>query len=102
MPATASSAPRPPRAVASPPIEPLDADAKALFETLRTLRRAIADENGVPAFIVFSDKTLREIARAHPTSRTAMLAVKGVGPAKYEGYGERFLEAIREHMSAET
>ncbi len=75
----------------------LDTDARALFETLRTLRREIADELNAPAFIVFSDKTLREIARTRPSTKHELLAVKGVGPAKQEKFGQRFLDAIQMH-----
>ncbi|MHC4093068.1 MAG: DNA helicase RecQ [Planctomycetota bacterium] len=74
---------------------PLDADEQALFERLRVLRRDIADELNVPAFVVFSDKTLRELSRVRPTSKEAMLAVKGVGPAKYARFGKQFIDAIR-------
>jgi ATP-dependent DNA helicase RecQ len=76
---------------------PLDADEKELFEKLRALRRTIADEINMPAFVVFSDKTLRELARAKPKDESAMLAVKGVGPAKFDAYGTMFLKVIREH-----
>lgn len=68
----------------------------ALFEQLRALRRRLADEESVPAFVVFSDATLRGLAAAKPTGPQAMLRVSGVGPAKLERYGETFLEAIRE------
>ena len=84
-----------PRAATAP--HPLDADEQALFEHLRALRRDIADDLNVPAFVVFSDKTLREMARARPTSKHEMLAVKGIGPAKHERFGQQFIEAIRQH-----
>ena len=66
-----------------------------LFEQLRALRRRLADEQGVPAFVVFGDATLRAIAATRPTNREAMLRVSGVGPAKLERYGERFLSVIQ-------
>ncbi len=99
--ATAKKAGRHPKkepAAKAPPDEgtPLDADGKALFEKLRVLRREIADENNVPAFLVFSDKTLRAMARRRPTTKSAMLQVHGVGFIKLESFGERFLQAIRE------
>jgi ATP-dependent DNA helicase RecQ len=75
---------------------PLNADGKLLFEHLRTLRRDLADENNVPAFMVFSDKTLRAMARQRPTTKDAMLQVHGVGFAKLETFGDRFMKAIRE------
>jgi ATP-dependent DNA helicase RecQ len=81
------------------PAEPhLDTSGRTLFEKLRVLRRTIATERGVPAFMVFSDKTLREIARARPTSKEAMLAVNGVGPAKYKSFGERFVGVVKAHL----
>ena len=68
-----------------------------LFERLRQLRKTIADEQGVPPYVVFSDATLQEMAREQPTSRVAMLAVSGVGMKKFETYGEAFIEAIAQH-----
>ena len=68
-----------------------------LFERLRQLRKTIADEQGVPPYVVFTDTTLQEMAREQPTSRVAMLAVSGVGMKKFETYGEAFIEAILQH-----
>jgi ATP-dependent DNA helicase RecQ len=68
----------------------------ALFDKLRELRREIADRQGVPAYVVFSDRTLREMAEVRPENDDELLAVSGVGPAKLERYGERFLRAILE------
>ncbi len=75
----------------------VDYDA-SLFERLRTLRRRLADEEGVPAFVVFSDATLRGLAAAKPTDRQTMLQVSGVGPAKLERYGDTFLTVVREYV----
>jgi ATP-dependent DNA helicase RecQ len=69
---------------------------RALFERLRTLRRELADRQGVPAYIVFSDSVLVEIATRRPRDAGALLDVPGVGPAKLEKYGQRFLEAVAE------
>jgi ATP-dependent DNA helicase RecQ len=63
-----------------------------LFEAFRTLRREIATENEVPAYIVFSDKTLVELSYKLPQTRDAMLDVHGIGEVKFERYGEKFLE----------
>ena len=71
-----------------------------LFDELRALRRQLADEQGVPAFVIFSDATLRGLASAKPTDRQSMLQVSGVGPAKLEKYGESFLSVMREYVSA--
>ncbi len=65
-----------------------------LFESLRSLRRTIAEENGVPAYVVFGDATLREMARHRPGSLGEMLEIKGVGQAKLEKFGEVFLSEI--------
>ena len=66
-----------------------------LFETLRRLRAQIAKEEKVPPYIVFSDKTLTHMCIVKPEDKEEMLSVSGVGEFKYEKYGERFLEAIR-------
>jgi len=65
-----------------------------LFERLRELRREIAAEQQVPAYVVFGDKSLADMAVRRPTSREEFLDVHGVGDAKLERYGEVFLEAI--------
>jgi len=73
-----------------PPTE----EDEALFEQLRDLRKSLADRQGVPAYIVFSDKTLRGMVRAKPQTPGELLGVSGVGPAKLEKYGREFLEAL--------
>jgi ATP-dependent DNA helicase RecQ len=65
-----------------------------LFERLRELRREIAEEQGVPAYVVFSDRTLADMAARNPRDRAGFLEVFGVGEAKLERYGDVFLEAI--------
>ena len=65
-----------------------------LFERLRQLRLTIAREEGMPPYIVFSDKTLIDMSVKAPQSKGAMLNVSGVGAAKYEKYGERFISEI--------
>jgi ATP-dependent DNA helicase RecQ len=67
-----------------------------LFERLRSVRRRLADAEGVPAYIVFSDAVLREMAKQAPQSRVELRAVSGVGPVKLERYGEAFLEVLRQ------
>ncbi len=62
------------------------------FEKLRALRSEIAKENGIPPYVVFSDKTLKEMAEKLPHDKEAMLEVSGVGEVKFERYGEAFLE----------
>ena len=73
---------------------PLSHEGEALFQCLRELRKSIADQQGVPAYIVFSDKTLRAMAEARPSTPEELLAVSGVGPMKLERYGEAFLEVV--------
>ena len=67
----------------------------ALFEHLRTLRRGLADEAGVPPYVIFSDRTLVEMATWFPQSRASLLEVDGVGQHKLERYGEAFLAVIQ-------
>jgi ATP-dependent DNA helicase RecQ len=68
---------------------------RSLLDHLRTVRTAIAKRESVPAYIVFADRTLREMARARPVTAGALADVYGVGPTKMEKYGEEFLDAIR-------
>jgi ATP-dependent DNA helicase RecQ len=72
----------------------LSDEEEALFQCLRRLRKSIADQQGVPAYVVFSDKTLRSVAEERPSTPSELLAVSGVGPMKLERYGEAFLEAV--------
>ena len=75
---------------------PLDLDAaqSELFERLRALRMEIATTNNIPPYVVFSDKTLRELAVEQPKSRRQMLEIHGVGEVKFERYGEEFLVCL--------
>ena len=73
---------------------PISDEDEALFQTLRDLRRDLADRQGVPAYIVFSDKVLREMATQRPRTAADLLEVSGIGPAKLERYGEAFLEVL--------
>lgn len=73
-----------------------------LFETLRKLRREVADQMKVPPYIVFSDASLRDMARLKPTTLAHMHLVKGVGTKKAEDFGELFLEAILDHIGSES
>jgi ATP-dependent DNA helicase RecQ len=73
----------------------VDAADGVLLERLRALRRAIAKEQQVPAYVVFPDRTLAEMAVRHPRTITALAGIRGVGPTKLERYGERFLNLLR-------
>src|SRR5699024_1463850 len=77
----------------NPKQEQADFNAQ-LFNVLRTLRKKVADEDGVPPYVLFSDATLRDICRYFPKSRDEMLDIKGIGPKRYEQYGELFLGEV--------
>ena len=77
----------------SPTVE-LSGPEGDLFEALRAERKSIADEQGVPAYVVFHDATLREIATRRPSSTAALLDVPGIGAAKADRYGERILATV--------
>src|SRR5690606_14627338 len=71
-----------------------------LFERLKLLRRSLADERGVPAYVIFSDATLLEMAAHRPLSEGQLLAISGVGPTKLERYGAAFLAVLLEHAGS--
>jgi len=80
-----------------------DAEDDPLFERLRETRRELAAAAGVPAYVVFHDSTLRDIAAARPQSLAELSEVNGVGESKLERYGEELLAAVRSWQeSAET
>jgi len=71
---------------------------RALFDVLRTWRRDEAQERGVPPYIIFSDRTLRELARLRPTTLYELRGVYGIGDAKLEAFGEAIARIIRAHL----
>ena len=71
-----------------------------LFEKLRGLRKGLADELGVPAFVVFHDTTLRQMASEMPRSRADLLRIKGVGKEKLQRFGDYFVAAIVTHAAS--
>jgi ATP-dependent DNA helicase RecQ len=71
---------------------------ESLFEQLRELRREIADGLGVPAYIVFGDVTLRQMAREYPTDEKQLRNISGVGEQKLERFGADFLDAIVKYL----
>ncbi len=73
-----------------------------LFERLRKLRRRLAHKRGVPAYIVFGDATLRDLARKRPSTPSALLRVSGIGMKKLEQYGEAVLNEIRKYCGTKT
>jgi ATP-dependent DNA helicase RecQ len=70
-----------------------------LFDRLRSLRKEIADGIGVPAYIVFSDVTLRQMARNYPETEGEMARISGVGDKKLAEFGRRFISEIQEHLT---
>lgn len=70
-----------------------------LFNQLRALRMKLAQDAGVPPFVVFSDKTLRDMAAKMPVTEEAFLEVNGVGAAKLERYGEAFMDEIKSYSA---
>ena len=71
-----------------------------MFEELRKLRSSLASQLNVPAYIVFGDNTLRELARHRPDTLERFASIKGVGARKLEDFGEPFVAAILAYESA--
>jgi ATP-dependent DNA helicase RecQ len=69
----------------------------ALFEQLRALRKQLADEQGLPPYVIFHDATLRQMAQERPATLHDFARIRGIGEAKLSRYGARFIEAIRQH-----
>ncbi|MFP7492654.1 DNA helicase RecQ [Terribacillus saccharophilus] len=70
---------------------------EALFQELRELRREIAQSEGLPPYVIFSDATLKELCRYIPHSQSEMLKIKGIGEKRMEQYGEQFLQVLKKH-----
>ena len=81
------------RASAAPPIE-TTTEGERRFQLLRTLRLELARDQAVPPYVIFSDKTLREMAERAPTTEAGLREISGVGEAKMQRYGEAFLTAL--------
>ena len=75
---------------------------EALYEELRALRKRLADAQNVPAYVVFSDATLAEMAARRPATSAELLDVNGVGQTKLERYGDAFLAVIAERASGDS
>lgn len=71
---------------------------EALFEKLRTLRKRLADERGVPPYIVFSDVALRQMARSYPTNESEFRRISGVGDRKFAEFGQMFMGEIAQYL----
>jgi len=73
----------------------------ALFEALRILRKHLADEAGMPPYIIFNDASLRDMAQRQPTTLEEFATIVGVGQAKLTRYGPQFVEIIRSRQDAQ-
>ena len=67
-----------------------------LFDALRTRRRDLAKDGGVPPYVIFHDSVLRDMARVRPKSGAELAMLSGIGARKLEAYGDAFLQVIRE------
>ena len=79
-------------------IESNKAENNDLFDKLKYLRREIAEEEKKAPYMIFGDGTLREMSIKYPINKDEILQVSGVGEVKYERYGERFIEIIRDYV----
>ena len=83
-----------PRGSRPPLTEAPVAGEEALYRELKALRKRLADAKGVPAYVIFSDATLQQMARFQPATDAEFLALSGVGPKKLQQYGNSFLELL--------
>ncbi len=70
-----------------------------LLEALRTLRRKLAAEQGVPSFVIFHDSTLMQLVMRCPQSRAQLAEISGIGAQKLERYGAALLDVLRAHAA---
>jgi ATP-dependent DNA helicase RecQ len=77
-------------------------DAEPRFLGLRALRKTLAAERGIPAYLVFNDATLQAMATENPDTETALAAITGVGPKKLAEYGEAFLQELQQLNNPES
>ena len=85
-----------PRKKAPEPAHQLASQDQGLWEALRELRRKLAEDAGVPPYVIFHDTTLKEMVRLRPATAEDMLSLHGVGQTKLDRYGDAFLEALRQ------
>lgn len=76
----------------------LNSEDQALFEVLRTIRRALADEENKPSFLIFSDATLKQMAEEKPLTSADLLKISGVGQHKLSAYSHHFLKAMNQFV----
>jgi ATP-dependent DNA helicase RecQ len=82
------------------PVDASDVPDSEIFEILRALRKRVAEERGVPPYLIFSDASLRDMARLRPSTRDEFREVKGVGDWKLETFGDRFVTAVRQAVAS--
>ena len=97
----AARAKRSTRSTAGAAVQDLPATAEPVFQSLRAWRAAAAKEQGVPAYVVFHDATLKQIALEQPATLDALGGVSGVGQAKLERYGQRILDTLDQPAGAD-
>jgi ATP-dependent DNA helicase RecQ len=98
--AQAAASPPPKARAASPTSSPAASEeGRELFETLRALRKRLADAQGMPPYVIFHDATLREIAERRPVTLGEFAGIRGVGDAKLARYGEEFVALVRGHAT---
>jgi len=73
---------------------------ESLFQSLRTLRKTIADEKSVPPYVIFGDTPLRHMARRYPQTKADFLNIPGVGTQKLDDYGQAFMAEIKTHLTS--
>nr|MBP8284366.1 HRDC domain-containing protein [Chromatiaceae bacterium] len=76
-----------------------DLEASALWERLRALRLALAQQQNLPPYVIFGDITLRELVQYRPRNLEEMSCISGIGAVKRERYGEAFLAALAAHAA---
>jgi ATP-dependent DNA helicase RecQ len=86
----------------APSRDALAGESGNVFQALREWRKSVAKEHGVPAYTVFHDATLQEIARLLPGSLDGLRGISGIGATKLERYGELLLDVVREHAVVKT
>ena len=77
-------------------LEEIPEEELGLWQALRACRKRLADEHGVPPYVIFHDATLRAMLEQKPVEPLQLLAISGVGDTKLERFGEAFLDVIRE------
>ena len=91
------AAAKPPRKTTPKPAQDVAPENQGLWDKLRDLRRRLAEEAGVPPYVIFHDATLKEMVRLRPSSAEELLTLHGVGQTKLDRYGSAFLKALRVH-----